>query len=232
MDSLYQNEIRALEDKDLQLRYMLGGLNTDTKTVCGYNSFWSCDIRCSCTPVPNDDNFTYVKEFMQKHNIGNETFMRLTLSYLKGYLLYYKDEFSELFTELDTVLNRYKFKYASSGHINNNTLGEKELEKLIEQQGPISNSKLNQFLQKYNLSQHDFMTLAKTSLNYHFKVMRGFDVYDLPVDLHALLDENRMYNSWEYVKIYRKSLDDKNYRIDKKRKFFDRIVHYRRKKNK
>lgn len=209
MSSLHQDEIKKLEDKELQLQYLLGGLNTSEKTACQYNTFWGCDIRCSCTPIPNDERLTKIKNFIEKHNISNETFMRLVLSYLKGYIVKYNGEYGELILELDRVLMDYKFKHSEVGKVIENDLKEKELLELIEKYGQDEDSLLNKFLTKYSLTTTDFMVLAKTSINYNFAVVRGFDIKDLPIDLREILREFDIYQSWEYVKEYRKQTQEK-----------------------
>ena len=45
-------KIKGLEDKDLQLRYFLGGLK-----VIYQCTYWACNINCSCDPVLDDENF-------------------------------------------------------------------------------------------------------------------------------------------------------------------------------
>lgn len=209
MSSLHQDEIKKLEDKELQLRYLLGGLNSSEKTECKYNNFWGCDIRCSCTPIPNDDRLIKIKKFIEKHNISNETFMRLVLSYLKGYIVKYNSEYGELILELDRVLMDYKFKHSDVGKVIENDLKEKELLELIEKYRQVEGSLLNNFLKKYSLTPTDFMVLAKTSLNYNFTVIRGFKIKDLPIDLREILREFDIYQSWEYVKEYRKQTEEK-----------------------
>jgi len=220
MNSLHQDEIRELEDKDLQLQYLLGGLNTSEKTACGYNAFWNCDIRCSCNPIPNDDRLAKIKEFRNKHNISNETFMRLVLSYLKGSLVKYNGEYGELILDLDKVLRSYNFKHSTIGKVVENDLKEKELLELLVKYGQVEGSSLNNFLKRYSLTPTDFMVLAKTSINYNFKILRGFEIKDLPVDLKNVLEEFDLYQSWEYVKEYRKKIEEK---LEKERLELERI---------
>lgn len=63
MTSLHQDEIRNLEDKKLQLAYMLGGIKMgDNNPYCG--RYWSCDIRCSCTSVEDDERLEKVRSFI------------------------------------------------------------------------------------------------------------------------------------------------------------------------
>ena len=90
MNSLHQDEIIKLEDKDLQLRYVLGGLYPHGGLNC--DKYWGCDIRCSTSPVAKDENFEKVKNFITKHNISNSTFIRLARSYLFGTFNSYKGD--------------------------------------------------------------------------------------------------------------------------------------------
>lgn len=208
MDSLHRDEIKCLEDKDLQLQYLLGGLNTSEKTSCDYNSFWDCDLRCSCNPIPNDERLEKIKDFKNKHNISNETLMRLVLSYLKGYLIKYNGEYGELILDLDKVLIGYNFNHSTIGKVVENDLKEKELLELFEKYGQVEGSSLNNFLKKYSLTKTDFMVLAKTSINYNFKIVRGLEIKDLPVDLINLLKEFGLYESHKYVEEYHKQIEE------------------------
>ena len=209
MKYLHQNEIRDLEDKDLQLLYLLGGLNSKEKTVCNANVFWGCDIRCSCSPVPDDERIIRVKEFIKKHNISNETFMRLTRTYLCGQFVKYKGEYGELILELDRVLMSYNFIHTPSDKIPAEDLKEKELIKLVEKYADVEGSKLNEFLNKYLLTKTDFIVLAKTSINYNYKILRGFKMSDLSLDLFNLLTEFDLYQSLDYVREQQKLAKEK-----------------------
>lgn len=209
MEYLHQDEIIKLEDKDLQLRYLLGGLNREEKEVCAYNTFWGCDIRCSCGPVPDDERFQRVKRFVEKHNISNDTFMRLMISYIKGYILKFNDEYGDFILELDRALSDYKYIHSKKYPVPENDFKEKELLEFIERDSKQQNSELNKFLTKYNLTLKDFLVLAKTSINYNFRVARGFDVKDLPVDLKKLIVDNDLYQSYEFMKQYHEELRQK-----------------------
>lgn len=206
MKLLHQDEIIELKDKDLQLRYLLGGLNRENKEICGYNTFWGCDIRCSCAPVPDDERFQRVKRFVEKHKISNDTFMRLMISYIKGYILKFDNEYGDLIEELDRALADYKYIHSKKNTVPENNFKEKELLDFIEKDSKNQNSELNKFLTKYNLTQKDFLVLAKTTINYNFRVARGFEVKDLPVDLKNIIVNNDLYQSYEFVKQYHEDL--------------------------
>ena len=60
-----------------------------------------------------------------------------------------------------------------------------------------------------SLTLKDFLVLAKTSINYNFRVARGFDVKDLPVDLKKLIVDNDLYQSYEFMKQYHEELRQK-----------------------
>lgn len=169
MEKLSQTEIRNLEDKDLQLRYMLGGLNrNDGYKPCGYNCFFNCDIKCFCLPVDNDECFIKVKEFIETHNISNETFMRLVRTYLYGWFYSYEHTSGNLIYELDKAISDYNFERKQGAFFRQNKFKEKELLKLVRKQIYNQQSELNTILQKYSITFIDFMVLAKTSLNYGY----------------------------------------------------------------
>lgn len=218
VESLHQDEIRKLEDELSQLQYLLGGLNSNDKIVCKYNNFWSCDKECSCVPVPNDERLDKVVEYIKKHNISNETFMRLVLSYLQGYMVKYNGQYGELFLELDEVLADYKFNHSTVGRVAENNLKEKELIELLNKQGLIEGSLLNRFLKKYSLTETDFMVLAKTSINYNYNILRGFERKDLLLELKQILQEFDLYESFSYVILYRKRIEIRQKELEEKNK--------------
>ena len=108
---LYQDEIIKLEDKDLQLRYILGGLYPHGGMNC--SKYWGCDIKCSTKPVEDDDRFKKVKNFIIKHNISNATFLRLTRTYLSNSYMTYDLECGNLIRELDNAISGYNFAHTN-----------------------------------------------------------------------------------------------------------------------
>ena len=50
------------------------------------------------------------------------------------------------------------------------------------------------------------MILSKTSINYQLKIARGFEKTDLVNDLQGILKTNDLYQSYEWVKMYRDNL--------------------------
>lgn len=206
MQRLYQDEIRKLEDKKLQLAYILGGIKISDKSPC-CACYWACDIRCACTSVEDDERLEKVRSFITKHGISNETFLRLTLTYLKGKFNSYKGDFGNLIPELDRAIVDYKFHHTTTSKFKENDLKEKELLNLIERQSELEGTQLYNLLTMYSLTPVDFMILAKTSLNYAYSTGRGFEFKDLPVDLKNLLREQDLYQSYEYVQTYRKRFE-------------------------
>lgn len=103
-----KSDINKLEDKDLQLRYYLGGLQliNNGEQLCDY---WTCDINCSCSEVHDDERLLEVKSFIEKHCLTNERFIKLSYGLLTGAIMKYKGMYSPLFTELEKVLELYNF---------------------------------------------------------------------------------------------------------------------------
>jgi len=223
---LDQDQIIKLKDKTLQLRYMLGGLYLHGGMVeC--NKYWECDARCSTYCVPDDKNLRRVKDFMSKHHISNETFIRLTRSYLFGTINPYKCEWGDLIPELDRVIMGYNFVHTNNESYPENDLKEYELMDLIMREARVEGTSLNVFLKKYSLTAIDFMILAKTSLNYKFKMVRGFEKNDLFKDLDEILTINDLRMSCDYVITYRNMCHSINKKQDKPksliRKIYDKI---------
>ena len=219
---LHQDEIRKLEDKKLQLQYILGGLNREEYKACQYNDFWGCDIRCSCPPVDDDERLFKIQKFIDNHNISNSTFLRLIKTYLTGGFNPYSGDFGLLIPELDRSILDYKFSSSSLNSFTNTDLKERELLDLIGVSiSSISKTPLKIFLEKYNLKEIDFLILAKTSLNYKYNVGRGFEKTDLPLDLTNILKSNNLYQSPEFVKKYR---EEYQRRINKKNKPLIKIL--------
>lgn len=205
---LYQDEIRNLKDKNLQLRYILVGLYHHGELNC--DSFWGCDIKCSTQPVENDERLEKVKSFIRKHNISNSTFLRLTRSYLFGALNSYRGDYGNLIPELERAIKDYYFVRNNQESFKENDLKEQELIELLEKEGNKKGTYLNRFLNKYLLTDIDFIILAKTSINYKYKAGRNFEVTDLPKDLTYILESNNLYQPKKWVKSYRDSLEKEN----------------------
>lgn len=187
---LNQHEVLNLQDKELQLLYFLGGFNTDEKKVCSDNKYWWCDVNCPCSPVVKDERLDKVKEFINKHNISNETFMRLLISRnFNGYFKSYNGNFGEFINELDEIIKEYnihKFPRHNGNDDYKNGLSEQQLIEYVNRESLIDDSLLNKFLSYYQLTLIDFIVLAKTR---KFIVIRDRERYDLLLDLSILLRE-------------------------------------------
>lgn len=212
MNSLYQDEIIALEDKNLQLRYLLGGLYPLGGNC---NQFWTCDIKCRTLPVEDDEKFKVVQNFIQKHNISNSTFLSLTMSYLSGAFHSFMCDYGSLIPELDRVIMDYHFKHTNRRSFKENDLKEKELLELLGRDGNAPGTSLNAFLTQYSLTGVDFMILAKTRIHYKYAFGRGFEVSDLSKDLDSILRDNHLLQSYEWVQAYRESFEKRKVETQK-----------------
>lgn len=84
MESMKKSDILKLEDKDLQLRYFLGGLkliNDGKEQLCNY---WTCDLNCSCMPILNDNNYNEVKKFIKRHYLTKRKIFTFNIQLFKG----------------------------------------------------------------------------------------------------------------------------------------------------
>lgn len=199
MTNLHQDEIYKLEDKDIQLQYILGGILMENENeYC--HGFFTCDIRCSTMPVLQDERFDKVKKFLEKHNISNSTFLRLVEVYRHGRIIPFHGDFGSFFPELDRVIKDYHPRLYLE-NMEENDLKEKELLQLVNTQNPA----VLEFITKYNLTPVDFMILAKTSINYKFLELHLQDREDLSKDLKNIVKANDLFQSYEFVKEYQKS---------------------------
>ena len=195
-----KSAINKLNDKDLQLRYYLGGLKliSDGKNqLCHY---WTCDTDCSCSAVPNDERIVEVKKFINKHNITNERFIKLSYCFLIGAVMKYKGMYSPLFIELEKVVEPFHFTHEKYGEIPDNDFREKELENIV------NDLSVKEYCSKYQLDVTDFITLAKMSINYQ---LRRLQVAKNPDDvfsneLYDIINNHGLYVPREYIKEYRK----------------------------
>ena len=118
--------------------------NTKGDEISRYK-FLDCDSKCSTRPVLDDEKFKNVKEFISKHHISNETFIRLTRSYLFGTINPYKCEWGDLIPELDRVIMDYNFVHTNNDSFPENDLKEKELMDLIMREAHVEGTCLNHF---------------------------------------------------------------------------------------
>lgn len=195
-----KTEINELEDKDLQLRYYLGGLkliNDGKEQLCNY---WMCNINCSCSNVPDDEKFISVKNFINKHNITNERFIKLSYWFLTGAIMKYKGMYSPLFIELEKVIEPFGFTHNKYGEIPDNDFREKELENIV------NDFSVKEYCSKYQLDVTDFIILAKMSINYHFHRLQVAENPDdtFSHELCNIINNYGLYVPREYIEEYRK----------------------------
>ncbi len=196
-----KSEITELENKDLQLRYYLGGLQliSNGDQLCDY---WTCDINCSCKEVPDDERIIEIKKFIDKHKLTNERFIKLSYNFLTGGIMKYNGEYTPLFIELGNVLMPYNFIHKNSREIPDNDFREKELESIANE------SVVKEYCTKYQLDITDFISLAKTSLNFRFillQVKKQSD--DFLQELYNIIDSYGLYLTREQVKAYREAYE-------------------------
>ena len=191
MQSLYQKDILTLKDKELQLQYMLGGLKSRGNYNC--NNFWNCDINCSTFPVKKDKRLLNIEKFIRKHNISNETFLRITRTFLLGKIQTYNSYEGEFIQQLDKLLEGYNFFHKKNLKIDEPTILDTELIKLLIKDGCCKKTKLFNFSKQYSLTATDFVVLAKTSIKRSYISYNGYIRQDLSKDLKLILENNNFY---------------------------------------
>jgi len=198
-----KSEVEKLEDKNLQLRYFLGGLQTMNNNE--YCHYWLCDINCSCNIVPEDDRLEAVKSFIKKHNITNERFLKLSYNFLNGAVMKYHGNYSQLFLELEEVLKPYKFTQSKRKQIPDNNFREEELEKLVSSSYD-DNSIIGNFIKKYNLTVEDFIIISKIILNYNLYGLRLSNPDDTFItEIKDIINQYNLSVSKEYIQEYIKA---------------------------
>jgi len=198
-----KSEVEKLEDKNLQLRYFLGGLQTMNNNE--YCHYWLCDINCSCNIVPEDDRLEAVKSFIKKHNITNERFLKLSNNFLNGAVMKYHGNYSQLFLELEEVLKPYKFTQSKRKQIPDNNFREEELEKLVSSSYD-DNSIIGNFIKKYNLTVEDFIIISKIILNYNLYGLRLSNPDDTFItEIKDIINQYNLSVSKEYIQEYIKA---------------------------
>ena len=189
-----KSEIVKIDDKDLQLRYYLGGLRvTMNDSQCYY---WSCDIDCSCSRIDEID-LTDIKDFIKKHNISNERFLLLAYNFLNGNFVYYHNEPSELIIELSEILKPLSFGKREKKE--DNTIFDEKLEELIsDAKNPHAFyvNDIRNFIKKYNLTDNDFITLAKTWISHRFWGLHiDYDrsIETFPSEIKSIINEHDLF---------------------------------------
>lgn len=186
-----KSEVSEIKDQDLQLRYYLGGLKTTMNdSECCY---WQCDLNCGCNKLNEDIDLTKIKDFIKKYNISNVRFLILAFNYLEGNFVYYHNKPSELIVELEEILKPLDLgKHEKKEY---NTLYDEKLEKLIyDVKNPHAFyvNDIREFIKKYNLTDKDFITIAKTWINHRFW---GLHVdYDKTVETFPTEMKNIIHN--------------------------------------
>ena len=198
-----KSEVEKLEDKNLQLRYFLGGLQTMNNNE--YCHYWLCDINCSCNIVPEDERLEAVKSFIKKHNITNERFLKLSYNFLNGAVMKYQGNYSQLFLELEEVLKPYQFTQSKRKQIPDNNFREEELEKLVSSVYD-DNSIIGNFIKKYNLTVEDFIIISKIILNYNLYGLRLSNPDDTFItEIKDIINRYNLSVSKEYIQEYIKA---------------------------
>lgn len=202
-----KSEVKKLEDKDLQLRYFLGGLQTMTNNE--YCHYWLCDINCSCNIVPDDERLDAVKKFIKKHNITNERFVKLAYNFLIGTTMKYHGNYSQLFLELEKVLKPYQFTQSNRKEIPDNNFREEELEKLVNS-AYEPDSIIGNFIKKYNLTVDDFIILSKIILNYNLHGLQLSNPNDtFIIEIKDIINHYNLSIPKEFIQEYIKANGDK-----------------------
>ena len=196
-----KDDITKLKDKDLQLKYILGGLKfiRDGNIRCNY---WTCDINCSCNKVEEDEKFIKIKKFIKKHNLTNERFAKLTYNYLVGAIMKYNGSYTPLFTELYEVIKTYNFPASKKYKIEDIGYKEKEFEEYLYGH---NNDLITDYINKYSLTREDVMALIKTYVNggmYGLQLINNEDKFlvELKDIIHKSNIDTSNYN--EYKKTY------------------------------
>ena len=117
----------------------------------------------------------------------------------------YKEMNSPLFIELEKVLEPYSFIHTKKREIPDNDFREKELENIANE------SIVKEYCAKYQLDVTDFLSLAKTSLNFKFTVLQvaknSNDTFTS--ELFDIIDSYGLYVSREQIEEYREEYKNK-----------------------
>lgn len=200
-----KTKIKELDDKDLQLRYYLGGLKSigTEEHLCTY---WACDLNCSCDAVEDDDSFKAIKEFRDNHNFTNERVIKLIYNYLIGSIMKYKDFYTPLFMELDNVIKPYNFIQNDIGKVSDIGYKEKELETAVYSDSNLNVAQINY---KYNITKEDFIALAKTYINDAFHGLCLSNPQDIFMyELKTIINSFNLDISKRNLEAYREAYND------------------------
>ncbi len=200
MKSMYNSEIIKIEDEKLKLQYVLGGLSSYGKEhTC--SRYWSCDVKCSAMPVPDDENLAKVIQFMQKHNLDVIAFLEIAYSYIRDGFYQYGTEYGPLLNELEDAIKSYNIRHLKRSMIYKKEviIRDYEILTLLSRDCNNKDSELSKFLLKYSLTVKDFIVLVKTRLNFGFFFCRGFESSDFFKDLSSITRNNIPFEDYDTV---------------------------------
>ena len=125
------------------------------------SSWISCDTNCYIPPV-NDDEILSLLELKEKHNLSFKDIMTLYFSCLNDNIIPYKQQYGILISELENEFVKFsQFGLHKKKRFANNYIDEKIFEKLI-----LSDDvNVCEFMKTYNLTELDFMVLAKCAVH-------------------------------------------------------------------
>lgn len=201
MKPMYNNEIRKIEDEKLKLQYILGGLSSWKKEhTC--SRYWSCDIKCSAMPVPDDENLAIVIQFMKKHNLDVTAFLEIAYSYLRDGFYQYGTEYGPLLNELEDAIKRYNIRHVKQSKVDKKEviIEDYEILTLLYRDCNNKDSELSKFLLKYSLTTKDFIVLVKTRLNFGFFRCHGFESSEFFKDLTSIIKNNIPFKDYDTVR--------------------------------
>lgn len=174
MEKIYNTKtVKAFErlNEKEKLKYILGGYKH-----C--STFFGCNTKCS-TLNQSDEEIKLVLELMNKYNLSVKDFLELYVTYWQQSFQPYKKEYGPFLTDLekeflkfratnnDSLCNTRYSRIGSFAH--NDKLGEKALVRLIKSSDC---NNVEQFKNKYNLTDLDFIVLSKTALHDAFRFQR------------------------------------------------------------
>lgn len=154
---MYNNEalknIKQMSDID-KVKLYLGGYKKCSNWV-------DCDIKCSVTPI-SDEEIKPLLELKEKFNLTLRDIMTLYVSYWNGQFKPYKNDCGILIPSLEKEFLKFrKEKIYKNIYFWDDRVGERDFKKLI-----LSDDvKVCEFMKKYNLTELDFMILAKTKIH-------------------------------------------------------------------
>lgn len=153
--------IENMSEKD-KLKLILSGLR-----ACHF--FFACDIKCD-TEIASDSEIEPIIEIMVDHNLTSSDYIRLFNTYRRGNFQPYEGEIGNFIKELEPTFKQFDTPLyqggcalnASKGTFAiNDSIGESEVAKLVI----FKNEDLQRFIDTFNLTELDFMVLAKAEFH-------------------------------------------------------------------